>query len=85
MRVKQSGVILTKNRRWPVDDVTGIGIRDNEESTGDFHIFDLRIRLASGAKTGFFRGREEELNWIATVLRREVDLSSEETDQLGKG
>ena len=58
-------------------EVAGVGTRDVDFFSGEFGVFELKVRLKNGDEACFFRGREEgELNWIATVLRKEMDLPS---------
>lgn len=71
LRVKQSGVLFSKSCQWPVGEIAGIGTRDTEVSYNNFGVLELKIRLTDGEEPCFFRGRaKQELNWIATRLRK---------------
>ncbi|MBW3539227.1 MAG: hypothetical protein KY476_03070 [Planctomycetes bacterium] len=75
LSIVQQTLFRRRRARWPRDEIAELGRSSTGCSINEFHIFELRIRLASGRDETFLAGRDaDELGWIATVLRRRLSL-----------
>jgi hypothetical protein len=72
--IETTGPLGTKRQQWPRAEVADIRCGDTEWVEGEDNpqpIIQLQIHLAEGKKIGLCTcRREEELNWMADVLRR---------------
>lgn len=76
--VMQSGLWGTKRHEWSCADVRDVRPGPSGMEVNDRPVLELQVLPADGAKFGLLAGRDEdELAWIATVLRRAVRLTSE--------
>jgi hypothetical protein len=67
--VMQKGIFGTKQREWPVEEITGIALGASGMKVNDRDVRQLQIH-ASSEKLGLLTGRDEtELEWLACELR----------------
>jgi hypothetical protein len=64
----QKGIFATKQREWPVDNISSIALGPSGWQSNDRDVLQLQIH-ASGEKFGLLTGRDEqELEWLASEL-----------------
>jgi hypothetical protein len=83
LMISQTGLFGGKKREWPreqiVDIRTGPGGWSTDSEGNSWPIIELQIHVKEGKKVGLLMGRDEaELSWIATVLRRALQVPSDQ-------
>jgi hypothetical protein len=67
--VMQKGIFGTKQREWPVEEITDIRLGPSGMKVNDRDVLQLQVH-AAGEKLGLLTGRNErELAWLACELR----------------
>jgi len=75
LRVETRGLFGMRQREWIRGDLTAIRADASGMEVNDHPLIELQIHPRSGKKVGLLAGRnEEELRWIATRLRRALNL-----------
>jgi len=80
--VLQSGLFGSKRREWGREEIADLCTGPSGMEVNDKPVPELQVYLPKGEKVGLLGGRsEEELQWLATVLRRALKIASRsETD-----
>jgi hypothetical protein len=72
----QAGPFRRTRREWARDELTDVRTGHGSLSAGGEPVIELQVIARRGKKCGLLGGRdEEELRWLATVLRRSLALS----------
>ena len=75
LRVAQEDLFGAKRRTWRREEIAAIRADASGMAVNDVPIIELQIHPLNGRKAGFFAGRDEqELRWMATELRRALQL-----------
>ncbi len=75
LRVAQDDLFGAKRRTWCREEIAAIRADASGMAVNHVPIIELQIHPVSGRKAGFFAGRDErELRWMATELRRALQL-----------
>jgi hypothetical protein len=75
LRVAQEGLFGAKRWAWRREEIAAIRADASGMAVNDVPIIELQIHPVSGKKAGFFAGRDEqELRWMATELRRALNV-----------
>lgn len=75
LRVTQTGPFGTKVREWRRGEIAAIRADASGMEVNDAPIIELQIHPVVGKKAGYFAGRDEqELRWLATELRRALNV-----------
>jgi hypothetical protein len=76
LMVLQTGPLGNKRKDWSREAITDIRTGPSNTSVGGKIIIELQVHPRNEHKVGFLAGRdEEELRWLATVLRRALHVS----------
>jgi hypothetical protein len=83
--VLQFGGLFGKRRHeWAVEELAAIRVAASDTSVGNRPLMQLQIVPTGGKPVSLLTGRDEqELAWIATVLRRELNLPAETEAERG--
>jgi hypothetical protein len=83
LNVMQSGPFGTKIRAWRRSEVATVCADKSGMEVNGRPVLNLQIRLVQGTKAGFFAGRdEEELRWLATELRKALNIRTAKPTEL---
>jgi hypothetical protein len=75
LRLAQKNLFGTKTWNWAPGEISAIGVGPSGMEVNHVPVIELQIHPLNGKKAGFFAGRnEEELRWLATELRRGVNV-----------
>jgi len=77
LTVVRSGPFGTKQFEFKRGDITEISVGRSNVEQNHRPVLELQVKLVDGKKAGLLAGRDpEELRWIATMLRRSLDLAA---------
>jgi hypothetical protein len=75
---RRSGIFGTRERRWRAGEIRAIRVGSSGMEVNDAPVLELQVVPREGRKIGLFSERsDDELRWIATLLRRELGVPSE--------
>ncbi|MEZ6069087.1 MAG: hypothetical protein R3C10_02205 [Pirellulales bacterium] len=73
LAITEQTLLRTRRGRWPRGAIAQLGPAPTGDATNEFRVYELRILLADGAQHAYLTGRDQdELAWLATVLRDEL-------------
>jgi hypothetical protein len=74
LMIYQTGLFRAKRHEWSKDQVEAIRTGPSGMEVNEVPVLELQIISSKGKKVGLLAGRDwDELRWIATVLRRNLD------------
>ncbi len=77
LKAAQIGIFGAKKWDWNRDDIAAIRANASGITVNNVPVIELQIHPVNGKKVGFFAGRDEqELRWMASELRRALNLPS---------
>jgi hypothetical protein len=79
LQIAQQGLFGSKRWEWPRADIAAIRADPSGMEVNGRQLIELQIHPAAGKKKGFFAGRDEdELEWMASELRRALSIAATE-------
>jgi hypothetical protein len=82
LTIRQQTLLWPRTASWPRRHIAAIGPSSTGNSINEFHVFELRVQLTDGQEATFLGGRErDELAWMATLLRRRLDLPGDSVEE----
>lgn len=80
LRLASDGLFGAKLHRWARADLASIHIGPSGMAVNEVPVLELQIEPRAGKRLGLLAGRDEaELRWMATMLRRALKLTAEES------
>jgi hypothetical protein len=79
--VVETNLFGTKQREWRRNEIAAVRADGSGMVVNDVPIIELQIHPVTGKKIGLFAGRSnDELQWIATELRRELNVPAKQPE-----
>lgn len=75
----------TKKEQWPREQIASIRMGPSGMEVNDVPVMELQVHFQDGDKFGILSEREnEEIEWVATILRNELGMPAQDVSESGE-